>query len=130
MLMDICVPMFDIYQSRVAPNWFKSHTNSWCPHFFQIKILSNARSEIYFVRRNIVSTGKFVWAFKRYLFRLVLFTYPPSILFITIYCNPPTIRMLRWFNKQCSFLRQFIFFEPRFFLKTEFFYQNKTHFWR
>ena len=28
---------FDIYQSTVAPNCFKSHTNSWCLDFFQIK---------------------------------------------------------------------------------------------
>ena len=30
-------PKFDIYQSTVAPNWFKSHTNSWYHDFFQNK---------------------------------------------------------------------------------------------
>ena len=37
MLMDMCLPKFDIDQSTVAPNCFKSHTNSWCPDFFQKK---------------------------------------------------------------------------------------------
>ena len=47
-----------------APNCFKSHTNSCCPDFFQKYFLSDLRSEIHLVRRNIVSTGKFVHTFK------------------------------------------------------------------
>ena len=27
-LMDMCLPKFDIYQGTVAPNCFKGHTNS------------------------------------------------------------------------------------------------------
>ena len=38
MLMDMSVPkLFDIYQGTGAKNCFKSHTNSWCPHFFSRK---------------------------------------------------------------------------------------------
>ena len=121
MLMDMCLPMLDIYQSGVAPNWLKSHTNSWCPDFFQIKILSNVRTEIYLARRNIVSTEQSVRAFEKYISRLVLFTYPPSILFTTLYRNPSTIGILRWFNKHCSLLSQFIYFEWWLFLEKEFF---------
>ena len=33
--MDMCLPEFDTYQGTVAPNCFKSHTNSRCPDFFQ-----------------------------------------------------------------------------------------------
>ena len=53
MLMDMSLPKFDIYQGTGATNYFKSHTNSWCPHFFQEKFclmsslkftLSNATS--------------------------------------------------------------------------------------
>ena len=39
MLMGMCSPTFNIYQGAVAPNCFKSHTNSWCPDFFQKKKL-------------------------------------------------------------------------------------------
>ena len=31
------LPKFDIYQVTVAPNCFKSHTNSWYPDFFPEK---------------------------------------------------------------------------------------------
>ena len=27
MLMDMCLPKFDIHQGTMAPNYFKSHTN-------------------------------------------------------------------------------------------------------
>ena len=37
MLMDMSFPKFDIYQGKRATNCFKSHINSWCPHFFQEK---------------------------------------------------------------------------------------------
>ena len=37
MLMDMFLTEFDIYQGTVALNFFKSHTNSWYPDFFQKK---------------------------------------------------------------------------------------------
>ena len=49
MLMDISLPKFDIYQGAGATNYFKSHINSLCPHFFQEKVLSDGRSEIHLV---------------------------------------------------------------------------------
>ena len=67
MLMDMNLPKFDIYQGTGATNCFKSHTNSWCPHFFQEKVLSDVRSEIHLVWRNIVSTGQSVWTYKNYI---------------------------------------------------------------
>ena len=57
MLMDMCLPKFDIYQGKIALNCLKSHTNSRCPEFSQ-NVLSEVWSEIHFVRRNIVSTGQ------------------------------------------------------------------------
>ena len=47
MLMGMCLPKFDIYQRALASNFFKSHTNSWCPNFFQKKVSSDFRSEIH-----------------------------------------------------------------------------------
>ena len=44
-----------------------SYKNSWCPHFFQEKVLSDVRSEIHLVWRNIVSTGQSVWAWNNYI---------------------------------------------------------------
>ena len=35
MMMDMCIPKFDIYQVTVAPVCFKSHTKFWCPDFIQ-----------------------------------------------------------------------------------------------
>ena len=61
MLMDMNLPKFNIYQGTVATNCFKSYTNSWYHHFFQEKVLSDVRSEIHLVWRNIVSTGQYVW---------------------------------------------------------------------
>ena len=59
MLIDMCLHKFEIYQGAVAPNSFKSRTNSSCPDFFQKReILSNGRFEIYLALRNIVSTGQ------------------------------------------------------------------------
>ena len=55
MLMDMCLPMFDLYQGVVAPNCFKSHTNSSCLDFFPKIVLSDVRSEIHLAWRNIVS---------------------------------------------------------------------------
>ena len=65
MLMDTCLRKFDIYQSTVAQNCFKSHTNSRRPDFFQNKFLSDVQSEIHLVQRNIVSTGQSVRALKK-----------------------------------------------------------------
>ena len=33
-----CLPEFDAYQGAAAPSYFKSHTYSWCPYFFQKKV--------------------------------------------------------------------------------------------
>ena len=44
--MDMCLHKFDHYQGRVAPNCFKSHTDSCCPDFVQKNVLSDVRSEI------------------------------------------------------------------------------------
>ena len=44
----------------VKVNCFKGHADSWCPNFFQKKVLSNVRSEIHLDRRNIVSSGQSV----------------------------------------------------------------------
>ena len=60
MLIDMCLPKFDIYQSTVASNCFKSHVKSRYSDFFQTKLLSNVRSEIQLVRRNISFTGQSV----------------------------------------------------------------------
>ena len=53
MLIDMSLPKFDIYQDTGTTNCFKSHTNSWCPHFIQEKFFSDVRSEIHLVWRNI-----------------------------------------------------------------------------
>ena len=34
MLIDMCLPKFNIYQDTVAPNCFKSDTDSWYPDIF------------------------------------------------------------------------------------------------
>ena len=34
MLIDMCLPKFNIYQDTVAPNCFNSHTDSWYPDIF------------------------------------------------------------------------------------------------
>ena len=54
MLMDICLPEFDIYQGKVAPNSFKSFTNSWCPDFFQKILLAWTRG-IYLISVSQIS---------------------------------------------------------------------------
>ena len=63
--MDICLPKLNIYEGTVAPNCFRSHTTPWCPDFFRKNFLSDVRSEIHLVRRNIVSTGQSVQALKK-----------------------------------------------------------------
>ena len=57
--MDMHLNKIGIYQSTVAPNGFKCHTNwSWC--FSNLKtVLFDARSEIQFVRHCNFSTGQF-----------------------------------------------------------------------
>ena len=47
MLMNMSLPKFDIYQGTGDANCFKSHTNSWCPHFFQENVLPDVPSEIH-----------------------------------------------------------------------------------
>ena len=62
----------NIYQGTVViPNYFKNHTNSWGPDFYQKNVLSDVRSEIHLARRNIASTGQSVQALKK-LFRPVM----------------------------------------------------------
>ena len=63
------LPKFDIYQEVISPNCFKNRKNSSCPDFFQKKLLLDVRSEIHFVRRNMVSTGHFVRVLKITTFR-------------------------------------------------------------
>ena len=58
------LPKFDIYQDTVATNYFKSHINPWRAIFFQKKALSGVQSGTHLVRRNIVSTGQYVWSSK------------------------------------------------------------------
>ena len=66
MLMDICLSEFENYQVAVAPSCFKTRTNSRFPDLFQ-KSLSGVQSDIYLVRRNIGSTGKYFLAYKNYI---------------------------------------------------------------
>ena len=61
-----CLTKFDIYQGKVAPNCFKSLTNSWC-HFFQKNVLSDVRSDIHLVRNSIDIIGQPVRALKIYI---------------------------------------------------------------
>ena len=58
------LPKFDIYEGARAKYCFKSHINSWYPHFFQEKVLSDVWYEIHLVWRNIPSTGRSLWAKK------------------------------------------------------------------
>ena len=67
-LMDMCLPKFNIYQRTAAPNCFKSYINSRCPEFFQKKVVSDVWPEIHLVWRNIVSTGQSV-CLKKNIFR-------------------------------------------------------------
>ena len=66
MLIDQCLPKFDIHQGIVAPSWFKNHSNSRKKIFQKKKVLSGFRSEIHvIVPRNILSTGQSVRALKK-----------------------------------------------------------------
>ena len=56
--MDMSLLTFEIYQDAGATNCFKSHTSSWCLHFFHGKALCDVPFEIHLVWRNIVSTGQ------------------------------------------------------------------------
>ena len=58
MVIDTCLPKFDIYQARVAPNYFKSYTNCWSPDFFKKKYSRT----VHLIRRNSVSTEQSVRA--------------------------------------------------------------------
>ena len=70
MLIDMRLPKFDIYQSTIASNYFKSHVKSRYSDFFQTKLLSNVRSEIQLVRRNINFTGQSVCTLKKCISRV------------------------------------------------------------
>ena len=65
MLIDMCLPKFKICQGAVAPNCFKSHTNSSCPDIFSRQSLPDVQFEIPFVQRNMVFTGQSVLALKK-----------------------------------------------------------------
>ena len=67
--MDMCLHKFDNYQGRVAPNCFKSHTDSCCPDFVQKNVLSDVRSEIYINRGKTVSNGQSVRVKRKNIFR-------------------------------------------------------------
>ena len=56
------LPKFDICQGTVDPSCFKSNSNSCVLVFFQKKNLSDVRSEIHLVQRNIVSIRQSVRA--------------------------------------------------------------------
>ena len=58
MLMDMCLPKFDIYQGTVAPNCFKSPTNSYVLIFFKKNVLPDVQSKMLLVQGNIVSIGQ------------------------------------------------------------------------
>ena len=60
MLMDICLPKFDIYQGKVAPNFLRATQTLDVLNFFKKIVLSDVRSEIHLVRYNIVSTGQYL----------------------------------------------------------------------
>ena len=67
MLMDMCLPKFEIYQITVAPNCVKSYTSSSCPDLFQKTIFSDVQSQTDLGRCNMVSTGQSVRDVKEYI---------------------------------------------------------------
>ena len=67
MLMDICLPKFDIYQGKVAPNFLRATQTLDVLNFFKKIVLSDVRSEIHLVRYNIVSTRAISPALKKYI---------------------------------------------------------------
>ena len=66
--MDMLLPAFNIYQCRVVPNCFKSHTNTCCPDFFPKKVLPDTRSKTHPVRCIIISTGQSVRCIYIYIY--------------------------------------------------------------
>ena len=61
MMMDMCLPKFDIYKGAAAQNYFKSHTDlDVLIRFLKIFCLFSVWN--FRVRRNIVSTGQSVRA--------------------------------------------------------------------
>ena len=58
MLMDICLPKFDIYQGKVAPIYLRATQTLVIMFFFKKKVLSDVRYDIHLVGRNIISTGQ------------------------------------------------------------------------
>ena len=65
MLIDVCLPKFDIYQSTVPPNCFKSHAKYLCPDFFQKKFFC-LMSDLKFTLPDVTS---YLTALKKYIFR-------------------------------------------------------------
>ena len=61
-LMDVSLTKFDIYQGTGATNYFKSHTNSWYPHFFSRKGFALCPVWNSPCLSNIISTRQSVWA--------------------------------------------------------------------
>ena len=58
MLMDMCVPKFDIYQGIVL----RATRSLDVLIFFKKNVSSDGRTEIHLAQRNIVSNGQSVWA--------------------------------------------------------------------
>ena len=102
MLIGMWLTKFDIYQSEVAPNCLISHTNSWCPDFFQKEFLADVRTEIHLIRSNIVSTGQSVQPLKIYILRLGLMKTVTSLKIYSI-SSESTIRSETDKNSVLSF---------------------------
>ena len=102
MLIGMWLTKFDIYQSEVAPNCLISHTNFWCPDFFQKEFLSDVRTEIHLIRSNIVSTGQSVQPLKIYILRLGLMKTVTSLKIYSI-SSESTIRSETDKNSVLSF---------------------------
>ena len=61
--MDMCLPKFDIYQGTGVTNFVLEATQTLdVLIFFKETVLSDVRSEIHLVQRNIVSAGQSVRA--------------------------------------------------------------------
>ena len=90
------LPTFDIYQEVISPNCFKNRKNSSCPDFFQKKLFLDVRSEIHFVRRNMVSTGHFV--IKNNYIQVCFFNLSFSRMFFFFVLNVTFRRSYTYFN--------------------------------
>ena len=86
MLMDICLPKFDIYQGTVTQVVLRAAKTLEILFSFK-KILSDVRSEIHLVRRNIVSTGESVQALKKIIFGLTVGDCFQVVIFLKYWTN-------------------------------------------